>query len=94
MPPLVSYIENRASAHGRWQSQVTLSAPNSLAPTGLSGVLALSSTCRLSNGAHFELHALVLLNAADDLEQVASVGIPVRPEHAHQTLGLLVRESA
>ena len=37
---------------------------------------------RLSNGFYFELDALVLLNATDDIEEVAGVGIPVWPEHA------------
>ncbi len=32
----------------------------------------------------------MLLDAADDLKQVASVGIASRPEHAHEALGRLV----
>ena len=35
---------------------------------------------------YFELDALMLLNAADDVEQVSGVGIPVWPEHAHEAL--------
>lgn len=50
--------------------------------------------CRLTNSPRFELHALMLLNAADDLEQVACVGIAGRSEHAHQALGRPVREGA
>ena len=49
---------------------------------------------RLSNGFYFELDAFVLLNAADNLKEVARVGVARRPEHAHQTLGRLVREGA
>lgn len=49
-------------------------------------------TPRLSDGVHFELHTLVLLDAADDLEQVVGVGIASRSEHAHETLGPLVRQ--
>ena len=48
--------------------------------------------CRRTNRLHFDLPALMSLNAADDLEQVADVGIAGRSEHAHQTLGRLVRE--
>ena len=51
-------------------------------------------TTELTNGVHFELDALVLLDPADDLEQVAGVRIARRSEHAHQTLGRLVREGA
>jgi len=36
----------------------------------------------------------MLLNATDDLEQVAGAGIAGRSEHAHQALGRLVREGA
>ena len=36
----------------------------------------------------------MLLNAADDLEQVASVGIASRPEHSHEALGRLVGKGA
>ena len=38
---------------------------------------------RLSNGVHFELNALVLLDAADYLKQVAGIGITGRSEHSH-----------
>ena len=34
-----------------------------------------------------EVHAFSLLQATDDLEQVARLGIAVRTEHAHQALG-------
>ena len=49
---------------------------------------------RLSNGVHFKLDALVLLNATNDLEQIAGVGVAGWSEHTHQALGGLVRESA
>ena len=53
---------------------------------------ALPATSQLSESLHFELDALVLLNATDDFEEVAGVGVASRSEHAHQALGRLVRE--
>ena len=35
---------------------------------------------------------MVLLNAADDVKQVAGLGIAIRPEHAHEAFGRLVGE--
>ena len=36
----------------------------------------------------------MLLNAADDIEEIAGVGIPVWPEHTHEALGRLVGKGA
>ena len=36
----------------------------------------------------------MILNAADNLEEIAGVGIAGRPEHAHETLRRLVRQRA
>ena len=46
----------------------------------------------LPNSVYFKLDALVLLNAADDVKQVAGLGIAIRPEHAHEAFGRLVGE--
>ncbi len=48
----------------------------------------------LSDCLHFELEAVVSLDAADDLEQVARVGVTARAQHAHEALGLLVCQFA
>ena len=48
----------------------------------------------LPNCLHFEVKTLALLKAADDLEQVPSLRIAVRTEHAHQALGRLFGQSA
>ena len=41
-----------------------------------------------------EADALVLLDVADDLAQVAGVGVARRSEHAHEALGRLAGEGA
>ena len=51
-------------------------------------------TNRLPNCLYFKLDAFVLLDAADDFEQVSSVGIASRPEHSHEALGRLVGKGA
>ena len=40
----------------------------------------------------FEADAFVLLNVADDLEQVAGLGVARRSEHSHEALGLFAGE--
>ncbi len=40
------------------------------------------------------MQALAFQQASDDLEQVASLGVPVGAEHAHEALGRLVGEVA
>ncbi len=59
---------------------------------GSEGDTSGEHTFRLSNGADSELRAFALLNAADDLEQVAGVGNAGRSENPHQALGRLARQ--
>ena len=92
LPCLHSDHDDGDQGHSHRVRSPRLTTPISYALTGLGGLLALSRTPRLSNGVHFELDALVLLNAADDLEKIAGVGIAVRSEHAHETLGRFVRQ--
>ena len=70
----------------------TSDSPAKNAPYGVASrtPCSVSETFRLSNGPHFELDALVLLDAADDLEEVAGVRIASRSEHAHETVGRLI----
>ena len=56
--------------------------------------MVASDRRRLSNGLYLELHTFVLLDATDDLKEVAGVGIPGWSEHAHEALGRSVREGA
>ncbi len=48
----------------------------------------------LTDCLHFEQETLVSLDAAEDLEQVAGVGVAARAQHAHEALGLLVCQFA
>ena len=47
----------------------------------------LKATERLTNCLHFEVKALALLKTSNDFEQIPSLRIAVRAEHAHQALG-------
>ena len=44
---------------------------------------------QLSNRLYFEVQALALLKAADDLEKIARLRIALRAEHSHQAFGRL-----
>ena len=57
-------------------------------------MLPIASIQALTNRLNFELKPLAFLKVADDLEQVASLRIPVGAEHAHQALGRLLRQAA
>src|SRR5215207_5927280 len=51
---------------------------------GIPGVRRLSG--RLGDGTNLQVHAGLLLQCADDAEQVFGGGISVRSEHPHQAL--------
>ena len=42
-----------------------------------------------SSGFDFQMYAFLLLQVTDHCKQIARLGVPFRPEHAHETLARL-----
>ncbi len=91
-------VAHLITTNHRWSSpavaEKSSTAPSAARNDATSTVPAWMRRADLSDCVHFELEALVSLDAADDLEQVARVGVAARAQHAHEALGLLVCQFA